>query len=236
MATGDMVRERMNVVLSSSTQQYQAHHGQRALGPGVLLYVSEKTFSRWIPGATDLSCPHRWGRSHDPPHDAPDHHRVSPGHPCHRVHGHRGCESGRENGRDHVDRGHGHGGQNHGRGGRSRGRRRVRTDRLCEENSRRHGCDEGMGNDHGEEECDHGDDHGQRHVERHGQSQSQSARKQREECVPTRDRLKEIFQSFGGGICLPQSLANHRDRYACCASHDKHHQHRGDSRIQRRQN
>jgi hypothetical protein len=33
------------------------------------------------------------------------------------------------------------------RGGRSRGRRRVRTDRLCEENSRRHGCDEGMGND-----------------------------------------------------------------------------------------
>jgi hypothetical protein len=44
-----------------------------------------------------------------------------------------------------------------------------------------------MGNDHGEEECDHGDDHGQHHVGRHGQSQSQSARKQREECVPTRE-------------------------------------------------
>lgn len=39
---GGMVRERMNVILSLSTQQYQAHHEQKALGPGVLLYVSEK--------------------------------------------------------------------------------------------------------------------------------------------------------------------------------------------------
>lgn len=163
----------------------------------------KRTFYRLDSEATDLSCPHRWGRSHGPPHDARDHHRVFPGHPCHHVRGHRGYENGHENGRDHVDRGHGHGGQNHGRGGRSRGRcgqRPVHTGPLDEGNSRRHGCDEGMGNDHGEEECDHGDDHGQhrdrrhgeRHGERHDQSRSQSARKQREECVPTGDRLTEI--------------------------------------------
>lgn len=163
----------------------------------------KRTFSRLDSEATDLSCPHRWGRFHGPPHDARDHHRVFPGHLCHRVHGRQGCESGHENGHGHVDRGHGHGGQDHGRGGRSHGRygrRHVRTDHLGGGNSRRHGYDGGMENDHGEEECDHGDDHGQhrgqrhgeRHGERHGQSQSQSARKRREEYVPTGDRLKDI--------------------------------------------
>lgn len=110
-------------------------------------------------------------------------------------------------------------------------RSRARDGRLCEGSS--HLCHGEVEMPIGDEESDHDDclDHGH-HPVRHGRSQT--ARMRKEAYGPTKLPLVLLERGLLVGRFVPQSSRHHLVQDACCASHDRHHLHHGDSRIRRK--